>query len=207
MKKLLLLLFSIFVITSSFAADKESTLYRVEIIVFEQSNSQINYDEQWPEHPSLPNLTKSRELTVNTDNNRTSFQFSNKNIMSLNKEQWALINRQHAKILMHYSWLQPFNKKEKIHIYANPRNYPDLRYSAPAYSKSEPWIIDGVLTLNKTNYFNISTDLLFNIANDKQEETFVIKQKRRLREKEIHYIDHPLVGILITINKDTHSFS
>ena len=71
--------------------------------------------------------------------------------------------------------------------------------------------VEGTLKLILGRYLHIHTDLLYKRLNDTYKQTspalhskifseFKIKAQRRMRSKELHYIDHPLMGILILVS-------
>lgn len=66
---------------------------------------------------------------------------------------------------------------------------------------------DTPLPENELSYANMSTPSLLNDYSRFAQKPFItkhivtMKQKRRMRSKELHYIDHPKLGILINIKK------
>src|SRR5690606_9580700 len=151
-------------------------------------------------HPSVPDVSNATHLSPYQPKNSThSLELLPHSAMMLNKAQWALTRRKGVKILFHYAWLQSFERNESIHLYANPQQYPGQLYQLPHFFRSTCCTVDGIIRFTKSNYFYFITDLLLNQESDCKTIYFLIKQIRKLRETEIHHIDHPLVGLLVTI--------
>ena len=63
--------------------------------------------------------------------------------------------------------------------------------------------IDSIETLpdsENANTEKTSVDETKNIVLNTVNNSYTLQSHRRMRSKELHYIDHPLVGILIQIN-------
>lgn len=92
--------------------------------------------------------------------------------------------------------------------YSNNRNNPLLMQPAENLALSMP-LLDGVVKVELGRYLHIYFDLKYqrNIApqqgvidsskNYKDIKFYPVQTHRRMRSKEIHYIDHPLIGILV----------
>ncbi len=71
--------------------------------------------------------------------------------------------------------------------------------------------LDGTITLVSRHYLHLTTDLLFtpsaSPASDADPviapsaQTYRIQGRRRMRLGEIHYLDHPQVGVLVAVNR------
>lgn len=57
--------------------------------------------------------------------------------------------------------------------------------------------LDGSVTLVRSRYLHLFIDLIY--TDPSQLKSVRIKQHRRMRSKTLHYIDHPLLGILVSI--------
>jgi len=200
MKKLLCLSLLVLCIPAWSESEQPKPLYQVEVLLFQTPISE-SATETWPEHPLLPDLSKARQLSNYSPSQAVQpFELLPRNKFLLNQEQWVLTHKLDAKIIAHYAWLQDFASKETIHLYANP----ELQLSSstqPPYNADESWTIDGTLTLSKNNYFNLSANLLTTLSINGKPVNFLFKQKRRLRKEEIHYLDHPLIGMIVKIKE------
>jgi len=72
---------------------------------------------------------------------------------------------------------------------------------APAARNSDTWYwvgssrLQGLLRLSRGRYLHLDTDLLLRDAASSQ--TYRIRLHRRMRSGELHYVDHPKLGILV----------
>lgn len=62
--------------------------------------------------------------------------------------------------------------------------------------------LGGTVTLVARRFLHFSTDLLFTpAAADGIPRTYRIRSRRRMKLGEIHYLDHPQVGVLVTVRR------
>lgn len=109
-------------------------------------------------------------------------------------------------VLVRKSWIQPgLDSKNAVDMDMNSANDPA---SAGAVGS-----LTGSVKIVLERYLHLYTDLVYHRpdttaivpAGDSATlpatpmQNFVIKEHRRMRSNELHYIDHPLVGILIKI--------
>ena len=200
MKKLLCLSLLVLCLPAWSESEQPKPLYQVEILLFEMPQSEQS-TESWPDHPLVPDLSKARQLNNYAPNEAvTPLELLPRNKLLLYREQWVVTHKLGAKIIAHYAWSQDFAAKETIHLYANP----ELQFSSstqPPYNPDDSWTIDGTLTLSKNNYFNLSANLLTTLSLNGKPIQFLFKQKRRLRKEETHYLDHPLIGMIVKIKE------
>ena len=136
-------------------------------------------------------------------------------------EQAEVINRSSRyNILVHKTWRQTgLDKHSVIDIPIDSKNFTfksstknhSLIDIEPVNFKTTEFIpsyIDGVITIELARYLHFYTDLTYHKQVDqlsplntqsKQLKAFPLKTHRRMRSKVLHYIDHPLVGILLKV--------
>ncbi len=89
----------------------------------------------------------------------------------------------------------------------------------PSIDEPTAWQLNGTLRVSQSNYVNVRTDLLLNEKTSdlpispglnfhgSNIKSFRLIGSQRMRQKELHYIDHPLFGMLIKVvpidNNDT----
>lgn len=85
----------------------------------------------------------------------------------------------------------------------------------PDLSAVADWQLNGYVRVSKPYLFQIDTDLVLtvprktlkklvpSIADNIKSNQFVMKQTFRLKLGELYYIDHPLFGVLVEVNKYT----
>ena len=179
---------------------------------------QLIYPQPPAATPALPNATPATATPMPADQPNTALP-SSENI--LNKEVAHLKRNKNYQVLMNISWLQPLKrlgKRVTVHIFGG--HAYDSGDDAMALLPSDPaaltsgatWEINGLVTFRLTRFidtdFNLlfaeptsvinqyaSSDNLYNVQNGFG--YFQLLQKRRMRSKELNYIDYPMFGVLI----------
>ncbi|MGK0173549.1 MAG: hypothetical protein ACI9W2_005297, partial [Gammaproteobacteria bacterium] len=64
--------------------------------------------------------------------------------------------------------------------------------------------VDGSIRVWRTRYLHIDADLLYRLGYDGNGPgEFRMEQHRRMRSRELHFLDHPMFGVLIYISPIT----
>ncbi|MDH5613055.1 MAG: peptidoglycan binding protein CsiV [Gammaproteobacteria bacterium] len=127
-------------------------------------------------------------------------------------------------VLLHRSWQQTgLNDTDAIDIYVNTSGADDLKnndvtifnpgHQTSTINDNQNFMsnVEGTLKLILGRYLHIHTDLLYRrlntaykpdspVLNGRIFSEYKIKSQRRMRSNELHYIDHPLLGILILVS-------
>lgn len=187
-------------------------LYQVELIVF--SRTEANPQEHWPNDLTL--LYPENLISLNAEGN-DEFSLRAANERLLNPQAATLAKSGTYTLLYHQAWRQTiYGRKTHIAI-AGGKTFNGHQE------------LEGNITLSVAQYLKIQTNLWFtqfapagtNIAESWPElpaipyvlaatdgekpQDYVIKrivkvsQERTMRSNEVHYIDHPLVGIIVKI--------
>jgi hypothetical protein len=204
----LLLLFS-----ASVLADDVG--YEVEVIIFEDTTGKYKHSEKWPEaitaesETSISNdeiLNDKKAAKTTEESERIFFGDIAKENYRLTKQAMKLEKHADYRILSHKAWKQRgLDRKQaqpiKISSTTTPENDTDTKLS----------YIDGDVTLIMSRYLHFATNLVFHKSKPKLFNSFTdvedsaennyinypIIFERRMRSKEIHYLDHPLLGIIV----------
>jgi hypothetical protein len=179
---LLLLLCSI--TTSTLFADD----YIIELLIFENLN-RTGLEEQW--------LDKFQD-SMNNSSARLDANWQSASSYQLNNAKAALKRSGTYRPLLHTAWRQTVSKKRR------PVQLPENTLSKSAAT------VAGTVTVTKGRYLHLDLDLILQAEPDTTyigtdyrlgSESNVIKlqQKRRMRSKELHYVDHPRLGVLALI--------
>ncbi len=199
--------------------------YDVDVIIFEDANARYINSEDWAQEAVLatPAVEATTEPAENLDTlsldeikaideNKTP-QFKNIKPEILNKEYKRINNSKEYNVLFHGSWRQAgLDAKKAFEI-----NLDELNNTHKATSENT---ITGTFKLVLARYLHIYSKLNYhrklNATEQAVENTntatppgdaitpkyknYQINNHRRMRSKVLHYIDHPLVGMLIQIN-------
>lgn len=175
-KVLLLPLLALLFSTASQA--EETRWYDVEVLLFVQQSQDYRNSEQWPVDYTEPPLEGSREL-------RSSGSFRRLSQAELKRRGDAgrIKRASDLRLLAHFGWRQPGLPRER----AVPIRINDM---VPGLS--------GTLTLILSRYLHIETDLLYREGPDR---AYPMQQSRRMRSDELHYLDHPVIGMAIEVRR------
>jgi hypothetical protein len=88
--------------------------------------------------------------------------------------------------IAHVGWTQP----------GFPRN--DARYIPINSLLPDSSGLGGQIALSRGRYLHLTLDLLFRLPEESGQQ-FVMRQTRRMRSNERHYIDHPKFGVIAVI--------
>ena len=190
-------------------ATKDLKEYDVEIIIFEDKHARYLKSEDWNQNTSNTNKITGNLGKLTKDGiNATSFKSIKPAIL---KKQYKRINASSEyNVLFYGAWRQAGLEKSK----AFKININQLKSSHTDRSKNS---LTGTFKLVLARYLHIYNQLNYqrkmtvSAASEKQTEVFSndmvphngsypLSSHRRMRSKELHYIDHPLVGMLIQIN-------
>ena len=222
---ILLLLLSINIAQAEEGIIPKLIEYDIEIIIFEDPHARYINSEYWHENPDLISPLSATEIETaksNTDEIKRN-NFKTIKPVILGQEYKRINNSSEFNVLFYGAWRQAgLNENDAFEI-----KIEDLENTHKTKSDNS---ITGKLKLVLSRYLHIYGDLDYqrpidtnsidNESNDdtsgintppvttgqnqgiivKTENNYPINIHRRMRSKELHYIDHPLVGMLIQIN-------
>lgn len=187
---------SLFLPSLSFSQEsKPAPWYDVEIIVFAQNGAGAGSTENWPDSPEIPSMVEALRLP-------------NTGYTVLPKSEWKLgtelkrLKRTRGRLvpLIHTAWRQPvlsLNAAQPLYI------------RSPGNISGETPHLDGTIKVSVKRYLHIEVDLLIRELRTTTAEgnglfgsifnSYRFTDHRRMRSKELHYIDHPKMGVLMLI--------
>lgn len=210
MKKYGLLIILALSVSLQAIAAPQTNWYQVEVIVFKNLNPQGFNDEQWPDDP-MPALPKNRiELNrYNPNTPVTAYEQLPRQDFTLKKERHALRLSKNFRPILHVAWLQPGDATTPVHIYGGDAYNNDGKVIDPDDSditQATSFEFNGSIKIKLDRFFNVTSNMNYcipNTSSDKEGnlQCFNSLQTRRMRSKELNYLDHPLFGLLIKITK------
>ena len=185
--------------------------YQVEMIIFNRTtNNEYADEELWRRDIALSYPQNYQQLT--------NFQIVPKSARKLNNISNKLQNNRGYRVLFHEAWQQQITEKNTPAVI--------IRGGDKITGHRE---LEGSIQLRVSRYLHIKTDLWFTtfsvstdsgIAPEKNawptlpilpednrqfssmpaiDNIATFSEKRRMRSEELHYIDHPILGLLIMI--------
>lgn len=205
-----LLFITLFQIVSS-ALYAAETGYQVELIIFEDSTARYLNSEDWSYNDMLNNKQDLQEKKpqVKAD---PEYKELNWDEAKLATKLEKLKNNSNYKILLTKRWKQTgLDRKQAFNIAIDTRiknsiktaeeTNTELDISPEENPAIEPYAT-GNVKLIMSRYLHFNVDLQYirpqqTETGDIKLNTFPVVNERRMRSKEIHYIDHPLVGVIV----------
>lgn len=176
--KILLLIATILISAPALAAEK----YDVELIIFERTSQAAGMNETWPEDPGKPDLEHATHLTDN--GLYASLPNSRRTLNGVAKQMQRASGRPVQ--LTHIMWRQPAaGKPEAVPIFVS--------------GSTRSGTMTGTVKVYVQRYLHMDLDLLLQTNNGPSPGVFRMQEHRRMKSKELHYIDHPMLGALVRI--------
>jgi hypothetical protein len=184
MKRILSALLFAFVTVTATAQEQDQERpdrwYEVEVLVFEQRNA--NSSEELPELPGKINTEGAVELVKAAgaaSGQPVAYQILPPENYRLRAAFNKLGNSGKYQPLFHAAWRQsvpPRERADRIHLTGKG--------------------VDGIITVGISRYLHVTTDLLVQKTTEAGSR-FHLEGALRMRSGEVHYIDHPLGGMLM----------
>jgi hypothetical protein len=91
--------------------------------------------------------------------------------------------------LAHFGWTQPGYPRDTA-------KYQSVNSLVPAGSG-----LQGQIALSRGRYLHLTLDLVYDapVAAGEPSQRFVLRQTRRMRSNERHYLDHPRFGVIAIV--------
>lgn len=179
-----LIFISLFIYSLISQAQKPSSRYQIDMIVFMHLNALSDSTKNAVSPLLAPNTKQAIPLEMSASNTNTPYQILSASASQLRDDYWTLNHKPQYQVLLHYTWLQPNNNQRAIAL----------------SQRSNGWTVEGTLRIRRSNYYLLDTELLFSAPNSKQ-GAFIFAQKQRLKPGVTYYLDHPQAGMLIKIHQ------
>jgi len=196
----LLAIASLFLISSQ--ANAKAASYKIEVIVFENLTLKGWTEEYWPEDIELP-VTQGSTSVLTRNQKPLWIGKRNSELLGTARQ----LNKKGYRVIFHQAWSQV--------AYANKKSPTVLIESNQGVGSN----LLGTVRLYKTRFAHVDVDLEFErripskileafaqnqkITSDQLPThwRFNLKESRKIKPGELHYIDHPLFGVLIKIHQ------
>ena len=184
--------------------------FTVEIIVFDDLNDEGLHAEHWPADPGEPTLRDAIELTHphegEPDEAAHAYRLVNRSTLALNDVRRSLRRSARYRPFLHVGWRLPglsHGAARPAHV--SPHLGERRTGDAVPDSGGRP-VVQGTVKVSLARYLRVDLDLVYSrplndgiAAMDTVPTRFRLESERRMRSGELHYIDHPLFGVLVLI--------
>ena len=167
-----------------FAAEQE---YDVEVVIVEDISGKYAKSENWPTIPEEIAVDNKPTAITNAVQNEKRYKFLPAESYKLNDDVKRMEESREFRVLLHTAWRQTGLDKSNafpVHIATHDAN------ASGSY-------IEGDFTLVMSRYLHISGDLTFYKDIKGSFVPYPVSFSRRMRSRETHYIDHPMLGIIV----------
>ena len=201
--------------------------YKVEMILFQHLDSQGAGAEHNPGGTLWPNLENAAELSM--DAGQSDYQILPEHDKNLSSVVAMLNSSSRYNVIKHLVWRRPMHTRalaKPLHMHGGTdfsRQFPARFENLNALSDSaisdevlpSPSLkqVDGTIKLFVGRYLHVHTDLIYRQAAVLREENtenglvkesnvlidYKVHNNRKMRSAELHYLDHPMLGILVEI--------
>lgn len=191
-------------------ADASERWFTAEIIVFDDLRNEGLHVEQWPPDPGEPSLRNAIELTHLPGDAPAdavhAYRLVNPSQLVLGGVWRSLRRSAHYRPLLHAGWRLPGLPRRSARPVHVSRSLGERGDAAADRAGGERPSVHGTVTVSLARFLLVEVDLLYRLpVNGASAESssapvrFRLESERRMRSGELHYIDHPLFGILMLL--------
>jgi len=201
--------------------------YNVEVIIFAYTSDMGVQEEYWPLETGEPDISNSVSLVRQDDNSeRLPGQLMEFEVLPFNMLSAALNRMRRSSrydVLYSRAWRLPDLPKHSappVRIRAGKRYDMNGNPAAPILSDGTGQFsgtfddalfeIDGRIKISLSKFLDVDADLLYRRQVNLPDadglpvtefRQFRLTEFRRMKSKTIHYLDHPLFGVVIGIDR------
>ncbi|MCO6440186.1 MAG: hypothetical protein J5I81_03670 [Nitrococcus mobilis] len=195
--------------------------YAVEVVIFRHWEAPGDDAEFWPRQPRLISGSATKRLATlgaaASGTDAPEFSRLPDTELQLAGIHQRLTRSDDYRVLLHVGWRQSDLKLDNAATVVLPLNwFPPARPTADAAASQNPFEslpqgirLWGTLRLIQRRYLHFQADLRYSrdsiggaLVNDTA-TVYPMTQSRRMRVGEIHYLDHPVLGILVQVRQLT----
>ncbi|MEW8507897.1 MAG: CsiV family protein [Candidatus Thiodiazotropha sp.] len=203
-----LLLHPIFVQAEDDAQDNSPPWYQFEVLIFERIAPGAGSTEGWPEDPGRPDPNEGTWFSKGDPlqgGKPVAFRALPVEEKSLSGAWGQMRRSRDYRPLYHVAWRQPVNHPDE----AQQIYFSLLPADGGQISEFNPPKLEGSLKFSIKRYLHLDADIvLHKLASGKDSPEYDnlgytagfrhyrMQQSRRMRSGKLHYIDHPVIGLL-----------
>ena len=224
-----ILTFLLFSFSLSVSAEEEIRYYDVEVILYENLDNIARQSENWPSSIELVLPETHIEIgqpypgpIPKKYQSRLTFKPLAKKDLQLKKQATTIDKSKKRRVLLHTGWRQPGMPRDKaMSVYfkhtvggASPISV-DTEVSGSRLAQPQAGELEGMIKVILSRYLHVETDIVFRPQREElQEDIFSLElldqidqpviyrlnqTRRRMRSRELHYLDNPVIGMLVLI--------
>lgn len=159
----------------------QEDIYTVEIVLFKQANPGVN-QEAWPMDFMPSDYSDATALRQHDGMPMSLGETLARTDFALNGEADRLSRNGYA-VLYHNSWVQKFSPNSKTKLVLTDPNLG----------------MEGTLNIERQRFLHVYPDIRLDLRSSLGQNAPIVRmqESRRMRSSELHYIDHPVLGMLV----------
>lgn len=185
-------------------------LYQVEVVLFERETPVETGGEQWTAGPEARQYAGAVSLSSEGRDSVAGvavFQALPAGQLRLS-EAAAVLNRSpRHRVLLHTGWRQPsYGARSPRAVYISTADGQSSLETGerflPGIGAGVPPSLEGTLSLRVSRFLHLDVDLSYLVRGVEAGggiRSARLRESRRMRFTELHYLDHPLFGMLVQI--------
>lgn len=198
---------------------QDTPWYAVEVIVFRQTELGGADGEAWPLDPPPP--ASERLEALSSGGGRTPLRLLGGGELALGNIAARLRSAGSYEVLEHFGWIQPGWSQGEGRAVVLPRGWAPPRGAENPYAALPSGArLSGSLRAYRGRFLHLQTDLRWHpdgapasLSRDTATQSADTEQRarasrvhamiesRRMRSGEIHYLDHPVLGIIVEMRE------
>ena len=182
----------------------------VEIVVFDDLYGEGLHDEHWPADPGEPSIEDAVELVHSPGGEAggaaRAYRLVNRSALALDGIWRSLRRSARYRPFLHVGWRLPglpHGAARPAHVGPHLDEY---RTDAPEPVGGGRPAVQGTVKVSVARYLHVELDLVYSRPGNSEiaapnavPARFRLVSERRMRSGELHYIDHPLFGVLVLL--------
>ena len=182
-----------------FATPALAETYRVDLIVFLDKSA----SQESGQPPAMPNLSRALALDDAAALARAGITLIPDEQFGL-QEQWQrLRNARRYQPLIRLAWTQPDPPAERGAALRLKLGQSQVVNATDPGSFASAAIspVEGSVALLLNQYLMIDADLLYTLPTASGHTSYPLRERRRMRRDELHYLDSPKLGVIARVSK------
>jgi hypothetical protein len=170
-----------------------ASLYKIDMLIFLNKASGDLQNEHWPSDIAGPDASDALAIQSPRPAGSAYAQVAASQ-RRLNAVRYQLERSAAYRPLLHLAWLQPA---------VNGRAGKKLYFELPDNGGGLPRL-RGTIKINRSRYLHAEIDVVYrgqfppsDASRSGEAVSFRLKETRRMRSNQLHYLDHPAIGALL----------
>jgi hypothetical protein len=201
------MLLNLLIPVSAEAAGAGAPWYEFEVLVFQRIATGAGSTEYWPNDLDSP--SRENAIPFNTQGKATlrgnipiPYRPLPASERQLGNIWTALRNSRNYRPLYHVAWRQQMvdpEQAQKLYLYLPPESGKPGPMNPPK--------LEGTVKIGVKRYLHMETDLVLRLPTTREggnahfmgtnHRSYRMQEHRRMRSNKLHYLDHPVLGILV----------